>query len=218
MFTGPPGTGKTHLARIIAHEAKAHFTLISGPEIVSKWVGDSEDILRRLFDAARSSTLGKAIIFFDEIDSIAERRTSESHESSKRVVAQLLTLMDGLDDHSKGVMVIAATNRVETLDPALLRPGRFDWEIQFGMPTRDDRLKVLEVGSRRLSVAKDLPLAEIAALTEGWSAADVSSLWTEAAHVAAGERRGQIAGEDLARAFERVNARPRRSHESEGQE
>lgn len=218
LFTGPPGTGKTHLARIIAHEAKAHFTLIRGPEIVSKWVGDSEDILRRLFDAARSSTLGKAIIFFDEIDSIAERRTSESHESSKRVVAQLLTLMDGLDDHSKGVMVIAATNRVETLDPALLRPGRFDWEIQFGMPTRDDRLKVLEVGSRRLSVAKDLPLTEIAALTEGWSAADVSSLWTEAAHVAAGERRGQIAGEDLARAFERVNARPRRRHESEGQE
>lgn len=215
LFTGPPGTGKTHLARIIAHEAKAHFTLISGPEIVSKWVGDSEDLLRRLFEAARSSALGRAIIFFDEIDSIAERRTSESHEFSKRVVAQLLTLMDGLTDHSKGVMVIAATNRVETLDPALLRPGRFDWEIQFGMPNESDRLQILEVGSRRLSIAKNLPLRDIAALTETWSAAEVTSLWTEAAHVAAGERRGQIAGEDLARAFERVSVRPRRRNETQ---
>lgn len=215
LFTGPPGTGKTHLARIIAHEAKAHFTLISGPEIVSKWVGDSEDLLRRLFEAARSSALGRAIIFFDEIDSIAERRTSESHEFSKRVVAQLLTLMDGLGDHSKGVMVIAATNRVEALDPALLRPGRFDWEIQFGMPNESDRLQILEVGSRRLSIAENLPLREIAALTETWSAAEVTSLWTEAAHVAAGERRGQIAGEDLARAFERVSVRPRRRNESQ---
>lgn len=216
LFTGPPGTGKTHLARIIAHEAKADFTLISGPEIVSKWVGDTEDLLRRLFMAARLSSLGRAIIFFDEIDSIAERRTSESHEFSKRLVAQLLTLMDGMDDHSKGVMIIAATNRVESLEPALLRPGRFDWEIQFGMPTQDDRLKILEVGARRLSVAKRLPLKEIASLTEGWSAAEVTALWSEAALVAAGECRGQISAEDLARAFERAAERPRRRGDIEG--
>ncbi len=118
LFTGPPGTGKTHLARIIASVSDADFYLVRGPEIVSKWLGDTEGILRRIFEAARDGVKGRAIIFFDEIDSIAERRSGDSHEASKRLVAQLLTLMDGFDDKGKGVMVIAATNRVETLDPA----------------------------------------------------------------------------------------------------
>jgi transitional endoplasmic reticulum ATPase len=218
LFTGPPGTGKTHLARIIAHEAKAHFTLISGPSVVSKWIGDSEELLRRIFEKAKASDLGRAIIFFDEIDSIADRRKSQTSETSNRMVAQLLTLMDGFGDDSKGVTVIAATNRANALDPALMRPGRFDWEIQFGMPTEYDRLQILRAGSRRLSVSNGLPLSEIARASEGWSPAEVASLWSEAALVAAGERRGQIAGEDLARAFERVSRRPRRRYETEGAE
>jgi len=217
LLTGPPGTGKTHLARIIAHEARAHFTLISGPSVISKWWGDSEDLLRRLFEAAQTSELGRAIIFFDEIDSIAAKRATDSRDPSVGMVAQLLTLMDGFDDKSKGVLVIAATNRVEALDPALLRPGRFDWEIEFGMPTEDDRLQILQVGSRKLSVSTHLPLRELAAATEGWTPADVSSLWSEAALIAAGESRGRIAGEDLARSFERVARRPRRRYEMVGE-
>lgn len=208
IFTGPPGTGKTHLARIIGHEAKATFYLVSGPSIVSKWVGDSEDTLRRIFDAAEKEE--RAIIFFDEIDSIAERRTDDSHEASKRLVAQLLTLLDGFDQKASNIVVIAATNRIDDIDEALLRPGRFDWEISFGLPTDSDRVEILMVGARKLKTSGDLPIEEIAALTEGWSAARLSSIWTEAALVAAGEGRGSISDEDMAEAFERVLRRPSR--------
>lgn len=211
LFTGPPGTGKTHLARIVAHESKADFYLISGPSIVSKWVGDTEETLRRIFEAATASDSGRAIIFFDEIDSIAERRSNDSHEASKRLVAQLLTLMDGFDDKGKSVVVVAATNRVESLDPALTRPGRFDWEIEFGLPTLQDRLEILRVRARQLKTAVDLPLEDIAFLSDGWSAADLTSVWTEAALVAAGDARGEIAAEDVAQAYERAANRPRRT-------
>lgn len=215
LFTGAPGTGKTHLARIIARESKADFYLISGPSIVSKFVGDTEDTLRRIFDAATNATSGRAIIFFDEIDSIAEKRTGESHEASKRLVAQLLTLMDGFDDKGKSVVVIAATNRVEALDPALTRPGRFDWEIEFGLPTIADRYEILKVRARHLKTLGELPLEDVAALSEGWSAADLTSIWTEAALLAAGDSRSVIVAEDVAQAFERVALRPRRSNGTE---
>lgn len=213
LFTGAPGTGKTHLARIIAQESQADFYLVSGPSIVSMWVGDTEDILRKIFEAATASSCGRAIIFFDEIDSIAEKRTGDSHEASKRLVAQLLTLMDGFDDRAKGVVVIAATNRVDALDPALTRPGRFDWEIEFGLPTVTDRYEILQVRARQLRTVGELPLEDIAALTQNWSAADLTAIWTEAALVAAGDGRDKIAGEDVAQAFERVASRPRRSGE-----
>lgn len=206
MFTGPPGTGKTHLARVIAHESGASFYLISGPSIVSKWVGDSEQLIRRIFrSAARKDS---AIIFFDEIDSIAERRTEESHEASRRLVAQLLTELDGFDQSGSNLIVIAATNRIDSVDEALLRPGRFDWEIEFGMPTPDDRLEILKLGASQIKTEGPIPLQSMAAASDRWSAARLSSLWTEAALVAAADGRSAVVAEDAAQAFERVARRP----------
>lgn len=212
LFTGPPGTGKTHLARIIADQSKAAFYSISGPEIVSKWVGDSEGNLRTLFEDAAAKP--RAVVFFDEIDSLAEKRSGESHESSKRVVAQLLTLMDGFEEKSSNIIVIAATNRPDDIDPALRRPGRFDWEIEFPMPTANDRLQILKVSMKRLNVVdpSSMPLETIAERTDGWSAARIASIWTEAALLAATDRRGSLRVEDLAGAFERLRNRSQSSN------
>ena len=205
MFTGPPGTGKTHLARIIADVSNADFYLVSGPSIVSKWVGDSEQTLRRLFEVAAKKE--RAIIFFDEIDSIAGRRDNDSTTDSKRVVAQLLTLLDGFEEDGN-IIVIAATNRVEDIDEALLRPGRFDWEIEFPLPNAEDRHKILELRAQRLNTSGRLPLEEIATITQGWSGAVLTAIWTEAALVAAGDSRQAIAAEDLAIAYQRIQDRP----------
>jgi transitional endoplasmic reticulum ATPase len=120
--------------------------------------------------------------------------------------------MDGFDDKGKSVVVIAATNRADALDPALTRPGRFDWEIEFGLPTVADRYEILKVRASQLRTSGDLPLEDIAALSEGWSAADLTSIWTEAALLAAGDSRDILAAEDVAQAFERVAVRPRRSN------
>jgi transitional endoplasmic reticulum ATPase len=204
LFTGPPGTGKTMLARLIAGQAGAKFYAISGPTIFSKWYGESEAVLRRIFaDAAEHQP---SIIFFDEIDSVAVRRDQEAHEASKRVVAQLLTLMDGFESNAN-VIVIAATNRRDAIDEALLRPGRFDWEIEFRMPGADDRLPILERAGNSVATRGVLPLALIAGLTDGWSAAELALVWSEAALLAAVDDREAIVGEDLLGGYERVALR-----------
>lgn len=140
---------------------------------------------------------------------MAEKRTDQSHEASKRLVAQLLTLMDGIRSSDSSTVVIAATNRLDDVDPALRRPGRFDWEIHFGIPSLDDRLEILEVSMRKLTIEReaDMPLEEVALKTEGWSAAQLASLWTEAALLAAGDGRDCLCEEDLIGSLERLNSR-----------
>ena len=210
LFTGEPGTGKTMLARIIASQSEATFYEISGPEIFSKWYGQSEELLRKLFEAAAKQE--KAIIFFDEIDSVAAQRGDESHEASKRVVAQLLTLLDGFTSDTN-VVVIAATNRPQDLDVALRRPGRFDWEIEFPYPDERDREDILTKTARRLCTRDPLPHAVIAAKSAGWSAAELAQIWSEAALLAVQDRRKQIYEEDYVGGFERVSRYRNRARE-----
>ena len=202
LFTGEPGTGKTMLARIIAAQSDATFYEISGPEIFSKWYGQSEELLRKLFGMAAKDD--KAIIFFDEIDSVAAQRGDQSHEASKRVVAQLLTLMDGFTSDTH-VVVIAATNRPQDLDVALRRPGRFDWEIEFPYPDEADRVDILTKTARRLSTKEPLRHDIIAARSAGWSGAELSAIWSEAALLAVEDGRCAIYEEDYIGGFERVS-------------
>lgn len=202
LFTGPPGTGKTLLARVIASQSGATFFEISGPQIFSKWYGQSEEVLRRIFGAAKAEE--RAIVFFDEIDSVAAQRDDHSHEASRRVVAQLLTLMDGFSS-AKNVIVIAATNRPQDLDTALRRPGRFDSEIEFPYPNEPDRRDILEKTARRIRTRGTLPHGAVARQSHGWSAAQLTQIWTEAAYLAAADGRCMICDEDYVGGFERVS-------------
>jgi transitional endoplasmic reticulum ATPase len=201
LFTGPSGTGKTMLGRIIAQQAGAQFYMISGPEIISKYVGESEDIIRSIFEDAKAQE--RAIIFFDEIDSVAPQRSDESHESSRRLVGQLLTLLDGFENDTN-VIVIATTNRPQDIDVALRRPGRFDWEIHFGYPGRNDRVEILVSSSRKLNVSDGLPHHLIADRTSGWSPAELVAIWSDAALLAVMDRRDVILAEDYLGGYERV--------------
>ncbi len=207
LFTGPPGTGKTMLARIIAAQADAAFFEISGPEIFSKWYGQSEELLRRIFDTAAKEK--RAIIFFDEIDSVAAHRDDDAHEASRRVVAQLLTLMDGFDS-TGNVVVIAATNRPQDLDIALRRPGRLDWEIQFPLPSMEDRLDILIKSAQNLKTLDPLPHKFVAARTDGWTSAELAAIWTEASLLAVADSRSAIFIEDYIGGFERVEQQRKR--------
>ncbi len=203
LFTGGPGTGKTMLSRIIANATDAEFYEISGPQIFSKWYGESEQLLRALFADAASQE--RAIIFFDEIDSVAGRRDSGSHEASKRVVAQLLTLMDGFEANTN-IIVVAATNRPQDIDDALRRPGRFDWEIDFPLPTLADRLDILEISSRHLKADDNLEHQWVAENSDGWSAAQLTAIWKEAAILAVKDDRAIILNEDYIGGYNRVAA------------
>ena len=189
------------LARIIATQSQAAFYEVSGPEIFSKWFGQSEEVLRKLFAAAGKHET--SIVFFDEIDAVAGQRKDESHEASKRVVAQLLTLMDGFTSDSN-IVVIAATNRPQDLDVALRRPGRFDWEIEFPYPDQADRQDILTKAARNLRTKGQLQHTVIAARTAGWSAAELAQIWNEAALLAVADNRAAIRDEDYLGGFERV--------------
>ena len=178
LLHGPPGTGKTLLARAVASETQANFTAISGPEIVSKFYGQSEENLREIFKQAQENA--PSIVFIDEIDSIAPKRDEVTGEVERRIVAQLLSLMDGLQSRGK-VVVIGATNRPNSLDPALRRPGRFDREIEIGIPDKDGRLEVLQIHTRGMPLAKDVNLEELAGITHGYVGADLAALAKEAA-------------------------------------
>jgi transitional endoplasmic reticulum ATPase len=178
LLHGPPGTGKTLLAKAVASETNANFTSISGPEIISKFYGESEGRLREIFEQAQQNA--PSIIFIDEIDSIAPKREEVTGEVEKRVVSQLLSLMDGLQSRGK-VVVIGATNRPNALDPALRRPGRFDREIEIGVPNKDGRLQVLQIHTRGMPLAKDVDLKQLANVTHGFVGADLEALTKEAA-------------------------------------
>ncbi|MCJ2555293.1 MAG: CDC48 family AAA ATPase [Candidatus Thermoplasmatota archaeon] len=178
LLRGPPGTGKTLLARAVASETNASFFSISGPEIMSKYYGQSEENLRDIFDQAEESA--PSIVFIDELDSIAPKRDEVVGEVERRVVAQLLSLMDGMRTRGK-VVVIGATNRPDALDPALRRPGRFDREIEIGIPDREGRLEILEIHTRGMPLAEDVNLEQMANLTHGYVGADLASLSKESA-------------------------------------
>lgn len=183
LIYGPPGTGKTLLARAVASESEANFVHIGGPELVSKFVGESEERLRSIFKEAEENA--PSIVFMDEIDAIAPKREEVTGEVERRMVSQLLTLMDGLKTRGQ-VIVIGATNRINSIDPALRRPGRFDREVEIGVPDRDGRKEILQIHTRSMPIHeednKDGKLIdELASVTHGYTGADIQSLVKEAA-------------------------------------
>jgi transitional endoplasmic reticulum ATPase len=180
LVYGPPGCGKTLLARAVATESEANFITIKGPEVFSKWVGESEKAIREVFRKARMAA--PAVVFFDEIDSLAPRRGAGFSDSgvSERVISQLLTEMDGLVT-LEDIVVVAATNRPDMVDPAVLRPGRFDRLIYTPEPDEASRLQIFTIYTKDIPLAKDVSLAKLATLTKSYTGADIEALCREAA-------------------------------------
>ncbi len=178
LLHGPPGTGKTLLAKAVANESEANFILLNGPEIMSKFYGESEKKIRDIFEEAEKTA--PTIIFIDELDAIAPKREEVHGEVERRVVSQILTMMDGLKSRGK-VIVIGATNRVNAIDPALRRPGRFDREIEINVPSKEGRLTILKIHTRGMPLTKNVNLEELASLTHGFVGADLEALAKEAA-------------------------------------
>ena len=177
LLYGPPGCGKTLLAKAVANESEANFIAVKGPEIISKWVGESEHNVRKIFRRARQ--VAPSIVFFDEFDAISQVRGSSLTDATERVINQLLTEIDGIEELEK-VIVIAATNRPDLIDPALLRPGRIDLHIEIPMPDEKARYEIFKVHTRNMPLAKDVSLKKLAELTEGFSGADIEAVCREA--------------------------------------
>ncbi len=215
LLYGPPGTGKTLIAKAVANEVDAHFEVIDGPEIVSKYKGESEERLREVFERAIENQ--PAVVFIDEIDSIAATRDDDA-DMENRVVAQLLTLMDGLESRGQ-VIVVGATNRVDALDPALRRGGRFDREIEVGAPDETGRREIIEVHTRGMPLADDVDLDDLAARTHGFVGADIHSLATEAAMGALRDRENRdtlmVTKSDFERALAAVDPSTMREYVAE---
>lgn len=186
LLYGPPGCGKTLLAKAVANESEANFIAVKGPEIISKWVGESERNVRKIFRRARQ--VAPSIVFFDEFDAISQVRGSSLTDVTERVINQLLTEIDGIEELEK-VIVIAATNRPDLIDPALLRPGRIDLHIEIPMPDEKARYEIFKVHTRNMPLAKDVSLKKLAELTEGFSGADLEGLVREAVLLAIKENR-----------------------------
>ncbi len=178
LLHGPPGTGKTLLAKAVANETNAHFIHLDGPAVMSKFVGEAEKRIREIFEEAEKNA--PSIIFIDEIDAIAVKREESYGEVERRVVAQLLATMDGLKSRGR-VVVIAATNRPNSIDPALRRPGRFDREIEIGVPKQEARLQIFKIHTRNMPITKDVDLQELARISHGFVGADIEALCKEAA-------------------------------------
>jgi len=205
LLYGPPGCGKTLLARAVATESEANFISIKGPEVFSKWVGESEKAIREVFRKAR--TAAPAVVFFDEFDALVPRRGMGHADSgvSERVISQLLTEMDGLVT-LEDVLVIAATNRPDILDPAVLRPGRFDRLIFVPSPDEKTRFRILEIYAKGMPLAKDIDLSRMASLTKGYSGADLEAMCREAAMISL--RRNleaeHVTSEDFKKAMDKI--------------
>lgn len=195
LFSGPSGTGKTHLARVLSKELDTRFYLVDGPEIINKWVGESEQRLRSLFRHAEQHA--PAIIFFDELDSIVASRGDDAPEYASRFIGQFLTALDGFEA-TQGVLVIASTNLPGALDTALLRPGRLTFKLEFdGHPSPEDRLKILEASARGVHGAEHAELRILVENTDGWSAAELAMIWTEAGVLAVVDERNELCTEDV---------------------
>ncbi|SDC88442.1 transitional endoplasmic reticulum ATPase [Nocardioides lianchengensis] len=215
LFSGPSGTGKTHLARALSREANARFYLIDGPEIINKWVGESEQRLRDLFDHAAANA--PAMLFFDELDSIVSRRGADAPEYITRFVGQFLTILDGFDP-AKGVLVVAATNLPGSLDTALLRPGRLSYKVEFnGHPDADDRLSILRASSRHVRGADNADLETLVEETDGWTAAEMAMIWTDAGVLAALDGRDNLNFTDIREGHARAKRNRATTRRQEGQ-
>ncbi len=207
MLHGPPGTGKTLLAKAVANKANATFISLSGPDLVRKYIGEGAKLVRDVFRLAKEKQ--PAIIFIDEIDAVGSHRfaTANGDREVQRTMMQLLSEMDGFHE-LKGVKVIGATNRIDMIDPALLRPGRFDRQVTIPLPDKDGRRKIFEIHASRMSLDKKIDIDEIAALTEGFTGAEIKSACTEAGMFALRQNKKKIELKDFSDAIEKITRQP----------